>query len=245
MIDIDKLKSRIIVTEEDPLLTDEHRQVIDALDEELIETVHKRQGFRTPTEMRFSVLNDHKHPNNASKYWQAVREQSTFYEQLVYLSFRYRQNVIALKRCERDLPTLTDELDIMDKQVEIDELLYFRSTMKIEARHRVNELIEWSKIKKELVEATDFDTENVDTHQAATYLEVLQHRVDALLPGAGQGEVLNAVSQLNTLRRLTGQEVKPLNEDVPWLGTLEATVGKIGAAQKEITDNRRNGNLIH
>tara|TARA_R110002020_G_scaffold226021_6_gene436410 strand:- start:2071 stop:2808 length:738 start_codon:yes stop_codon:yes gene_type:complete len=245
MTDIEKLKSRIIMTAEDPILTDEHKQIIDALDEELINTVHKRQGFRTPTEMRFSVLNDHRHPTNAAKYWQAVREQSTFYEQLVFLSFRYRQNVIALKRCERDLPKLTDELDIMDKQVEIDELLYFRSTMKIEAKHRVNEIIEWSKIKQELVEATDFDTENVDTHQAASYLQTLQHRVNALLPGAGQGEVLNAVSQLNTLRRLTGQEVKPLEEDVPWLGTLESAVGKMGRTQKEIEDKRKNGNLIH
>jgi len=245
MTDIAKLESRIIITEEDPLLTSEHKHAVDALDKELVETVHKRQGFRTPTEMRFSVLNDHKHPTNASKYWQAVREQSTFYEQLVFLSFRYRQNVIALKRCERDLLKLTDELDIMDKQVEIDELLYFRSTMKIEAKHRVNELIEWSKIKQELIDATDFDSENVDTHQASTYLEVLQHRVDALLPGAGQGEVLNAVSQLNTLRRLTGREPKPLHEDIPWLGTLEATVGRIGATQKEISDKRNNGGHVH
>ena len=148
-------------------------------------------------------------------------------------------------RCERELPRLTDDLDIMDKQVQIDELLYVRSTMKLEAKHRVNELLEWSKIKQELIEATDFDSENVDTHQAGTYLEVLQNRVAALLPGAGQGDVLNAVSQLNTLRRLTGQEIKPLHEDVPWIGNLEAVVGKMGATQAEIEDKRKNGRLIH
>ena len=65
-----------------------------------------------------------------------------------------------------------------------------------------------------------------------------------MLPGAGQGDVLNAVSQLNTLRRLTGQEIKPLHEDVPWIGNLEAVVGKIGATQKEIDDKRRNGKFI-
>ena len=245
MTDIDKLKSRIIITNENPLITSEHRQIIDALDAEMIEAVHKRQGFRTPTEMRFSVLNDQKFPTNASKYWQAIREQSSFYEQLVYLSFRYRQNEIAIKRCERELAELTDDLDIMDAEVSMDQLLYSRQSMKIEAKHRVNELIEWSKIKQELVEATDFDTENVDTHQAASYLEILENRVAALLPGAGQGDVLNAVSQLNTLRRLTGREVKPLHEDVPWIGNLEAVVGKIGATQKEIADKRKNGKLIH
>ena len=245
MTDIDKLKSRIIITNENPLITSEHRQIIDALDAEMIDAVHKRQGFRTPTEMRFSVLNDQKFPTNASKYWQAIREQSSFYEQLVYLSFRYRANEIAMKRLERDSKKLTDEFDIMDLEVQLDELLFSRENMRLEARHRVEELVEWSKIKKELVEATDFDTENVDTHQAASYLEILENRVAALLPGAGQGDVLNAVSQLNTLRRLTGREVKPLHEDVPWIGTLEATVGKIGATQKEIADERKNGNLIH
>ena len=211
----------------------------------MIEAMNKRQGFRTPTEMRFSVLNDQKHPNNASKYWQSVREQASFYETLIWLSFKYRANEIAIKRIKRDLERQVDELDIMDSEVKLDELLFSRENMRQEAKHRIGELIEWSKIKKELVEATDFDTENVDTHQAATYLEVLQHRVAALLPGASQGEVLNAVSQLNTLRRLTGQEVKPLHEDVPWIGTLEAAVGQIGSTQKEIADARRNGRLIH
>ena len=244
MTDIDKLKSRIIITDENPLITPEHRQIIDALDAEMIEAVHKRQGFRTPTEMRFSVLNDQKFPTNASKYWQAIREQSSFYESLVYLSFGYRTNEIAIKRLQRDMAELTDELDIMDAEVHMDQLLYSRQSMKIEARHRVEELVEWSKIKKELVEATDFDTENVDTHQAASYLEILEHRVAALLPGVGQGDVLNAVSQLNTLRRLTGREVKPLHEDVPWIGNLEAVVGKIGGTHKGIQDKRKNGTFV-
>ena len=244
MTDIDKLKSRIIITDENPLITPEHRQIIDALDAEMIEAVHKRQGFRTPTEMRFSVLNDQKFPTNASKYWQAIREQSSFYESLVYLSFGYRTNEIAIKRLQRDMAKLTDELDIMDAEVHMDQLLYSRQSMKIEARHRVEELIEWSKIKKELVEATDFDTENVDTHQAASYLEILEHRVAALLPGVGQGDVLNAVSQLNSLRRLTGREVTPLHEDVPWIGNLEAVVGKIGGTHKGIQDKRKNGTFV-
>ena len=126
MTDIEKLKSRIIMTEEDPLLTDEHKQVIDALDVEMIEAMNKRQGFRTPTEMRFSVLNDHKHPTNASKYWQAVREQAAFYETLIGLSFKYRANEIAIKRIKRDSKKLTDELDIMDSEVQLDELLFSR-----------------------------------------------------------------------------------------------------------------------
>ena len=39
---------------------------------ELQDTWVKKQMFRTETEMRFSVLSDNKHGNNASKYWQSV-----------------------------------------------------------------------------------------------------------------------------------------------------------------------------
>ena len=98
MIDIEKFDTRVTLTEEEPLLNTDQKQIIDALSQEMIEAMDKRQGFRTPTEMRFSVLNDQKHPTNASKYWQAVREQAVFYEQLIWLSFKYRANEIAIKR---------------------------------------------------------------------------------------------------------------------------------------------------
>ena len=57
------------------------------LTEELRDTWTKKQIFRTETEMRFSVLNDFKYPTKASKYWQCVREQNVYLEQLMQLSF--------------------------------------------------------------------------------------------------------------------------------------------------------------
>ena len=53
--------------------------------------------FRTETEMRISVLNDLKHPTPGAKYWQAVREQNVFFEQMIFLSFDYRENDIEIK----------------------------------------------------------------------------------------------------------------------------------------------------
>ena len=49
------------------------------------DSIAKKQMWRTDTEARFSVLNDAKHPTNASKYWQAVKEQSVFAEQFTLL----------------------------------------------------------------------------------------------------------------------------------------------------------------
>jgi len=54
---------------------------------ELRHTWTKKQIFRTETEMRFSVLNDYKYPTKAAKYWQCVREQNVYLEQLMQLSF--------------------------------------------------------------------------------------------------------------------------------------------------------------
>jgi len=57
-----------------------------ALTEELRDTWTKKQVFRTETEMRFSVLNDMKYPTPAAKYWQCVREQNVYLENLMSLS---------------------------------------------------------------------------------------------------------------------------------------------------------------
>ena len=53
---------------------------------ELRDTWTKKQVFRTETEMRMSVLQDAKYPTKASKYWQCVREQNVFLENLMSLS---------------------------------------------------------------------------------------------------------------------------------------------------------------
>ena len=70
---------------------------------ELRDTWGKKQMFRTETEMRFSVLSDNKYPNNASKYWQSVREQNTHFENLMNLSFDYRKNDVEIKNQKRKL----------------------------------------------------------------------------------------------------------------------------------------------
>ena len=65
---------------------------------ELQDTWMKKQMFRTETEMRFSVLSDNKYPTKAAKYWQCVREQNVFLENLMSLSFDCRRNEVKLKR---------------------------------------------------------------------------------------------------------------------------------------------------
>ena len=71
--------------------------------DELRDTWTKKQIFRTETEMRFSVLSDLKYPTNAAKYWQCVREQNVYLEQLMALSFDYRRNDAKIRWLEKKL----------------------------------------------------------------------------------------------------------------------------------------------
>jgi len=78
---------------------------------ELQDTWHKKQMFRTETEMRFSVLSDNKYPTKAAKYWQSVREQNTHFENLVHLSFDARKNEVEIKKLQRDIKKEKDSLE--------------------------------------------------------------------------------------------------------------------------------------
>ena len=197
-----------------PLVKKNRQQQLAKLQPQLDEGLVKRQYWRTPTEARFSVLNDASFPTNASKYWQAVREQSTHYEELIRLSFGHRRNEIKIKRIKHKLRHLEtdDQFGLMDLEVDLDECLFIRQSYELQAENRVKELQTWSDIMAELTEAEDFDTTNVDTHQAQSYLQTLENRRKTLSPGSSQPEIMNVLGPLNTLRRLLGLDELSLEE---------------------------------
>ncbi len=168
---------------------------------ELQDTWVKKQMFRTETEMRFSVLSDAKYGNNASKYWQSVREQNTHFENLMSLSFEYRRNDIEIKKIERDIKKEKDPLEKDLKQVALEEKLYGRASMELTAKARMKEISTWSKLKKEFNDGK-FDDQDVNTHQAESYMHTLQQRKLTLTPGSSQPEVFNVLGQLETLKRV-------------------------------------------
>ena len=161
----------------------------------------KKQMFRTETEMRFSVLSDAKHGNNASKYWQSVREQNTHFENLMTLSFEYRKNDIEIKKTQRDIKKEKDLFEKELKQIELEEKLYSRAGMELVAKARMKEISTWSKLKKEFNDGK-FDDKDVNTHQAESYMHTLQQRKLTLTPGSSQPEVFNVLGQLETLKRI-------------------------------------------
>ena len=197
------------------VLKQEDAQSIVALKEELTDTWTKKQIFRTETEMRISVLNDGKHPTQASKYWQSVREQNAMFEALMGLSFDLRKSDVKRLKLERKMQKAIndgDDLKQMEIQIDLDENLYGKANMEQTAHDRVRELNTWSKIKHELADGS-FDDKNVNSHQAESYKLALTNRVNSLGPNAGPAEVVNAVGPLKTIERLKTQDGKLLEFD--------------------------------
>jgi len=177
---------------------------------ELQDTWHKKQMFRTETEMRFSVLSDNKYPTKAAKYWQSVREQNTHFENLVHLSFDARKNEVEIKKLQRDIKNEKDPLEVELKQIELEEKLYGKASMELVAKHRMREVATWSKLKKEF-DDNKFNKQDVNDHQAESYKLQLQHRANTITAGTSQAEVFNMVGQVDTLNRVmaSGELNKP------------------------------------
>ena len=197
------------------VLKQEDAQSRVALKDELTDTWTKKQIFRTETEMRISVLNDGKHPTQASKYWQSVREQNAMFEALMGLSFDLRKSDVKRLKLERKMQKAIsdgDDLKQMEIQIDLDENLYGKANMEQTAHDRVRELNTWSKIKHELKDGS-FDDKNVNSHQAESYKLALTNRVNSLGPNAGPAEVVNAVGPLKTIERLKTQDGKLLEFD--------------------------------
>ena len=169
--------------------------------EELRDTWTKKQIFRTETEMRFSVLSDLKYPTNAAKYWQCVREQNVYLEQLMALSFDYRRNDAKIKWLEKKLQKETDEYKKECYEIDLDQKRYDKASMELTARDRMREIKLWSKLKKENDDGT-FDKNNVNTHQLESYHKIMLNKKNTITAGSSQPEVFNVLGQLQTIERI-------------------------------------------
>jgi hypothetical protein len=169
--------------------------------EELRDTWTKKQIFRTETEMKVAVLDDGRYPTRASKYWQCVREQNVFLENLMSLSFDYRRNEAKIKQLQKKLETETDEYKRELYQIDLDEKIYGKANMELVARDRLREIKLWSKFKAEYDDGS-FDTKNVNTHQFESLSQIMEHKKNSITPGSSQAEVFNVLSQVDTIDRI-------------------------------------------
>jgi len=150
-----------VIQQEEPhlnnLLTKKDLSDFKGMVDELRDTWTKKQMFRTETEARFSVLQDNRYPTKAAKYWQCVREQSTYLDNLMALSFDYRRNDAKIKWLEKKIDKEEDEYKATKYQIDLDECRFGKASMEKTARHRMREIKMWSKLKKEFNESEVFN----------------------------------------------------------------------------------------
>jgi len=203
--DIIKKDIKSLVENEIPnlnnLLSPEEVSDFKAMTEELRDTWTKKQMFRTETEARFSVLQDNRYPTKGAKYWQCVREQSSYLDNLMALSFDYRRSEAKIKYLEKKISTETDEYKLTKYEIDLDEARFGKASMEKTAKHRMREIKMWSKLKLEFNDGS-FNDKDVNEHQLESYRLMYQGKAKNLTQNTPEAEVFNIVGQLSSLERI-------------------------------------------
>ena len=183
------------------LLEKEDLSAFKGMVDELRDTWTKKQMFRTETEARFSVLQDNRYPTKAAKYWQCVREQSSYLDNLMALSFDYRRNDAKIKWLEEKIDKEQDDYKLTKYQIDLDECRFGKASMEKVARHRMREIKMWSKLKKEFNDGS-FNDQDVNQHQLESYGKQYAERAKTLNKNSNEAEVFNVLGQLHSLQRI-------------------------------------------
>jgi hypothetical protein len=201
------------------LLEKEDLNAFKSMVDELKDTWSKKQIFRTETEARFSVLQDNRYPTKAAKYWQCVREQSSYLDNLMVLSFDYRRNEAKIKWLEKKLETETDDYKLECYKIDLDEKVFSKASMEQVAKNRIREIKMWSKLKKEFDDGS-FNNKDVNQHQLDSYHKMYLNKSKTITPGTSETEVFNILGQLQSLERIinTGELEYTKTEELPTYG---------------------------
>ena len=201
----DKKDIKELIQREEPnlnnLLEKEDLSAFKGMVDELRDTWSKKQMFRTETEARFSVLQDNRYPTRAAKYWQCVREQSTYLDNLMALSFDYRRNDAKIKWLEGKIEKEEDEYKSTKYQIDLDEARFGKASMEKVARHRMREIKMWSMLKKEFNDGS-FNDKDVNQHQLESYHKMYAGKAKGITNNTPESEVFNIVGQLRSLERI-------------------------------------------
>jgi len=172
---VDKIKD-VEILESDDLTA------VSNLSKELQRVFEVKQVWRTETEMRYSVLNDVSFPTPASKYWQCIREQDSFFSQLIQLSCDYQKTQGELELLEVEFDEIKGNTKKANaqrkiKDAEIKQKKFGLMNMRLQAHDRVREISLWEQLKQEQMEKGDFDISDVDKHQKESYKQRWQEEM--------------------------------------------------------------------
>ena len=183
------------------LLEVEELKDLKEMTSELKDTWTKKQVFRTETEARFSVLQDNRYTTPAAKYWQCVREQASYIDNLMILSFEYRRNQAKINKLEEQIRTEKDKHEKVNFEIDLDECRFNKASMERQAHHRMREIKMWSKLKKEFNDGS-FNTQDVNQHQLESYGRQYAIKAQNLTENSDDADKFNVLGQLESLQRI-------------------------------------------
>ena len=131
--------------------------------------------WRSKFIMENGILSDQKFPTPASKWFQCIREELVFWEELVRTGIKYSRANINKKKLELKIKQLgNSEMETLDKELlllDITEKEFEMINAKRDAKERVREIRHWESIKDKLLkENPKLDINNQENHEEETWV---------------------------------------------------------------------------
>jgi hypothetical protein len=220
-------KDAMDVIDSTPLFNQNEKMELMNATENMERAFQHSQVFRTPTEMRISVLNDLKFPTPASKYYQSLREMNVHQCELVGLLYDYEQKKEDMKIIQAEAMEIQEQLEndnlkeyerikleakLNKKSIEIRKENFNLKTLKRVADGRKEEIKNWNRILDELrpiLEHANIPTDNVDAHQKVSYcIRFIRQAMNSLGSNAQMSgaEINNLLGQLGTTMKVVVEE---------------------------------------
>lgn len=199
------------------------------------------QRFRSRYEMENSVLIDVKYPTPDSKYWQSVREQMVFFENLVILSYDYKKNLANLEILKCDKEEIENEIKLKQgltrkpnqpksaldltirklkahlsiKEAEIGQSEFTLICQQKVAQNRLREVLSWEDIMNKIIPEMKHGIDSYEEHQLESSYQRFYQEANLIqhAQGAGPADVRNILGQLGMAdKRLKEQGIIPSTE---------------------------------
>lgn len=166
---------KLTVTNLDGVLSNVDTSYVKSLTSEIQRSQESQVKWRTRFIMENGILNDLKFPSSSGKFFQCVREQLVFYEELIRTGIEYSKLDIQKQITELKISQLgKSKMDKLQKQlleVDLIEKSVIMLNLKRDAKERVREIRNWQQIKDKIIkENPNLDINNQENSERETWL---------------------------------------------------------------------------
>ena len=159
-----------------PLLDTKKTEQLVKIKQDLVSSFKKREVFRPKYLMEVSVLKDFKFPTPDAKYWQCVLERDVMFQNLLSLSFDFKEKQADIDIKEAQIKELKEKGDpkslamIEKLKVQIQRSLFQMAIMQKEAEERHREIMAWTELINRLRPQLKYDPNDPEAHLPESFL---------------------------------------------------------------------------